>query len=200
MKAVLLNGSPRRKKNTHQLLAATADHLNEMGMETNIICAAEILRGLEVPFCTACRTPCDGSCFSDTEMETAMSEIRRADAVVAASPVYFGTVSAPLKAFWDLTLRERSRGSLLYTVGAAIAVGGGRFGGQETTLRAIHDMMLIHGMILVGDSSSAGTGHLGVAVQQGEADESHVKRRLRILAEAVFETARETRSLRQSHQ
>lgn len=165
MEAVLLNGSPRRGKNTHQLLDQIACGLRDRSIDTHIVQVSQVLAELEVPFCIACRTPCDGHCYQDTRMESVLGRMRRSDAVIAASPVYFGTVSGPLKAFWDLTLRERSRGSLLYTVGAAVAVGGGRFGGQETTLRALHDMMLIHGMILVGDSRRGDIGHLGVAVQ-----------------------------------
>jgi NAD(P)H dehydrogenase (quinone) len=47
-------------------------------------------------------------------------------------------------------------------VGAAFATSGDPTGGKETTMMSIIQVMLIYGMIIVGDPMSA-TGHYGVA-------------------------------------
>ena len=88
--------------------------------------------------------------------------LRRADGILLGSPVYFGTVSAQLKSFWDKTRLLRREKYLINVVGGALAVGGSRFGGQETTLRALQDMMLCQGMIVVGDAHlEEDAGHQG---------------------------------------
>jgi NAD(P)H dehydrogenase (quinone) len=70
-----------------------------------------------------------------------------ADGIVAGSPVYFGSMAAPLK--------ENK-------VGAAFATGADPSGGKETTMISIIQAMLIYGMIVVGDPLDA-TGHYGVS-------------------------------------
>ncbi len=91
-----------------------------------------------------------------------------ADGIVVASPVYFGCMTAQLKALFDRTLMLRRQGFLLSgKVGGAIAVGGSRNGGQEKTVQAIHDWMHIHGMIVVGDNSHFG----GIVHVPAESDE-----------------------------
>ena len=47
-------------------------------------------------------------------------------------------------------------------VGAAFATSGDPSGGKETTIMSILQVMLIYGMIIVGDPMSA-TGHYGTA-------------------------------------
>jgi multimeric flavodoxin WrbA len=123
--------------------------------------------------------------------------LRRADGLILGSPVYFGTVAAPLKAFWDKTRRIRKELALLNVVGGAVAVGGSRFGGQETTLRAMHDMMLTQGMTLVGDGHFSGdAGHHGACAQQPAGDDHQVFERTRLLVQRVVEVARATADLR----
>jgi len=67
---------------------------------------------------------------------------------------------------------------LLNTVGAAVTTGGARFAGQETALKTLHDMMLVQGMILVGDGhASADAGHQGsCAGAPPSADENALRR------------------------
>ncbi len=199
MKIVLLNGSPRSDGNTQSMLNELEAHmLNYSADNTDIkiVQVSQLLEELDTPYCTACSNPCQGNCYEDTRLEKLITSLSEVDGLVAASPVYFGTVSAQLKSFWDLTRTVRGNESLLYTVGAAIAVGGGRFGGQETTLRAIHDMMFIHGMLLVGDSCTGNMGHQGPVAQQPFEKDDNAKTRLEVLAQSVVETAAATRRLR----
>lgn len=89
-----------------------------------------------------------------------IEEFRDSDALVVGSPVYFGGMAAELKKVLDdfLKVRRQMEGK----VGAAFATSAHPSGGKETTILAIHQAMLIYGMIVMGDPLDAG-GHYGVA-------------------------------------
>ena len=89
------------------------------------------------------------------------------DAVIAGSPVYFGSMAAPLKDMFDrLVVVRKDMGD---KIGAAFATGGDATGGKETTMISIIQALLIYGMIIVGDPLDA-SGHYGVACM-GSPDE-----------------------------
>jgi len=94
-----------------------------------------------------------------------------AQGVVVGSPVYFGGVSAQLKAFMDRTRYLRRKEVLKDKVGGAIAVGAARNGGQETTIQQIHNFFFIQGMIVVSDEESMHYGGTGYAKKRKEAEE-----------------------------
>jgi multimeric flavodoxin WrbA len=100
-------------------------------------------------------------------MTRILTALQKADGVIVASPVYFGCVSAQLKAVFDRTIPLRRQGlKLKDKVGCAISVGGARNGGQEKAIEAIHSWMHIQGMIVVGDDSHFG----GIAVRPAAED------------------------------
>ena len=74
-------------------------------------------------------------------------------AVIAGSPVYFGTLSAELKGIFDRFIGTRRQ--MLGKVGAAFTTGNHHTGGKETTLLSILQALLIYGMIVVGDPLQA---------------------------------------------
>ena len=81
-------------------------------------------------------------------LKEALDKLRKCNGVIAVSPVYFGAVTGQLKAFWDLTRPLRGEKALYNKTGAAVSVGASRFGGQESTIRNIQDMMLIQPLIV----------------------------------------------------
>ena len=99
-------------------------------------------------------------CVLKTCAEVTPADFESARAVIAGSPVYFGTMAAELKAALDKLVigRRQMEGK----VGAAFATGGGESGGKETTLLSILQAFLIYGMVVVGDPLAAG-GHYGAA-------------------------------------
>ncbi len=197
MRIIAINGSPRTEGNTAQLLQAIADAIPADQAETTILHAIDILEASGDPFCAVCQNPCPGTCYEGTPLEDAYGVLEEADAIILASPVYFGTVAAPLKAFFDKSRKLRSRKALLNKVGAAVAVGAARFGGQETTIRALHDIMLVHGMILVGDGDTkTDCGHHGVAAQQPAHEDMYALSRAASLASRTLAVAKATRALR----
>ncbi|MDN5365336.1 MAG: hypothetical protein PWP44_539 [Thermacetogenium sp.] len=192
-----INGSPNRNGNTAFLLRESLAAAAEMGAETQLLQVAEIIAELDSPFCELCASPCDGSCGEGKRLGEAFEIMRRADGIIVGSPVYFGTVSGQLKAFWDKTRVLRREKALLNVVGGGITVAGARFGGQETALRAIHDIMLVHGMIVVGDGlREFDCGHHGACAQQPAGEDDNGRRRARILGRRVVQVAGVTADLR----
>lgn len=89
-----------------------------------------------------------------------VEDLADADAVIIGSPTYFGLPSAKLKKFLDDSLKVR--GKLENKVGAAFSSSAHPAGGRETTILAILQAMLVHGMVVCGDPLRAG-GHYGAA-------------------------------------
>jgi multimeric flavodoxin WrbA len=152
---IAINGSPNKKGNTACLLQEALGQCQEMGAKGQIIDCQTVLKEQKTPFCVACSSPCSGKCYKDTSLEKAYALMAQADALIVGSPVYFGSPSAQLKAFWDKGRQLRSEKKLINVVGGAVTSGRSRFGGQEPTLRTIHDMLLVQGMIVVGDGRIA---------------------------------------------
>jgi multimeric flavodoxin WrbA len=197
MLIVAINGSPDPVGNTAFLLRAALEEINNAGAEGHFIQVSEIMGRMKAPFCLACSNPCEGKCFRGTALEEAFGILRRCDGIIMGSPVYFCTVSAQLKAFWDKTRALRKDKALLNVVGGALAVGAARFGGQETTVRALQDMMLCQGMTVIGDGFiDDDAGHQGACAQRFAKDDQNGITRSRILARRVLEVARATVDLR----
>jgi multimeric flavodoxin WrbA len=75
-----------------------------------------------------------------------------ADALLLGSPVYQGTISGQLKTLMDRCRAVVAKDISFFAnkVGSAIAVGGDRIGGQEPTLRTIHDFYIINEAFSIG--------------------------------------------------
>jgi len=91
-------------------------------------------------------------------------ELAKADGLILATPVYYGTVTGLLKNLMDRTEplsrygKTSYRAALKDKVGGAIAVGANRHGGQETTLQAIQHFFFIQDLIVVGTSTMGAPG------------------------------------------
>lgn len=194
---VVLNGSPRKDGSTALMLRTACEVLESLGSQTLFVQVSEVLADVKVPFCLACTNPCSGRCYAGTRLEEIYNLMAGADGIIMGSPVYFCTVSGQMKAFWDKTRLLRNKKALLNTVGGALAVGAARFGGQETTLRALQDIMLCHGMMVVGDGyHDADCGHHGGAAQSPSAEDAVGLKRVAILARRVHEVAHAARHIR----
>lgn len=192
-----INGSPNPDGNTVLLLRSALDVAGELGAETRLINAAEVLAGLDMPFCESCSTPCDAGCAEGNRLGEALDLLRRLDGLIIGSPVYFGTITGQLAAFWDKTRTLRRDKALLNVPGGAVTVAGARFGGQETAIKAIHDLMLVQGMIVVGDGhQDYDCGHQGACAHRPAQDDANGVSRARIMARRIVDVARATRGLR----
>ncbi len=198
MLIVAINGSPDPDGNTAFLLKRILAATEARGSETLLIhAAAKVESTGGTPFCTVCSNPCDATCFKGSPLEHAYAIMAKADAIILGSPVYFGTVTAQLKAFFDKTRLLRSQKGLYNKIGAGVTVAASKYGGQETTMRAMHDIMLVHGMIIVGDGfGEADCGHHGVCAQRPAASDNDAHKRADLLAARLVEVCRATATLR----
>ncbi|MCP4748127.1 MAG: flavodoxin family protein [Desulfobacteraceae bacterium] len=95
-----------------------------------------------------------------TTAEVSKDDFTGSQAIIAGSPVYFGTMAAELKKVLDDFVSARRQ--MENKIGAAFTTSGDASGGKETTMMSIIQAMLIYGMIIVGDPLSA-TGHYGIS-------------------------------------
>lgn len=189
MKIFGINGSPRKKSNTRFLLEKALDACEKEGAEIEIFDAMQVLDDQDVPFCVHCSSPCNTSCYTGKKLEKVFDKFSSGDGIILASPVYFGTVSAQLKAIWDMSRAVRTEHALVGKVGAAISVGASTYGGQETTLRALHDMLLVQGMTIVGNGVKGGdVGHQGVAGKQKVFEDARAIEDARNIGKRVMNT------------
>jgi len=181
-----INGSSNKEGNTSFLLKYILEETEKLGCKYEIINAGEAVLSSKVPFCIGCSTPCNGKCYEGTLLDDAFKLISQADAIIVGSPVYFGTLSAQIKAFFDKTRKVRGEKIWINKVGAGVTVGASKYGGQETTLRAIHDILLVHGITIVGDGHEEfDAGHQGVCAQRPAKDDEFALKRAKVMARRI---------------
>lgn len=157
-----VSASSRRKATEAAVLAALDYAEQEHGVAVDYFTAHRKSIGFCV-HCDACVRKKQGCAFKDG-MEELYPLMVRADAWILGTPVYQGQMSGQLKTMLDRcrALVAAQPDVLRDKVGAGIAVGGDRSGGQEPTLRGIHDFYVINEMIPVGGGAFG--ANLGAAV------------------------------------
>ena len=101
MKIVCLLGSPRKSGNSATVAARLLEKAAELGAETETIYLNELnYKGCQA--CYACKNNAE-KCVIKDDLAPVLDKVREADAVVLASAVYYGDVSAQLKGFIDRT-------------------------------------------------------------------------------------------------
>lgn len=84
------------------------------------------------------------------------------DGIILGSPVYYGTMAAPVKQLLDESVRFH--GQLEGKVGGAFASSGGPGGGNETTVLDLLKALMIHGMIVKGMPTGDHYGPIAVGM------------------------------------
>lgn len=154
-KIVGISGSPIKFGNNERIIKEVLEKFKQMDYDIEQINLSE----KKVNPCVACNYCKENPiCYQRTDNGNEINKIlEKADAIIISTPVYFGSMSGQTKCLLDRTLPLRRNGfKLKGKVGAAIAIGGARNGGQELTIKDIHAWMLIHGMIIVGDDNHFG--------------------------------------------
>jgi len=164
-----INGSPHLEGNTAHALRHALKVIGQEGVETSYLALADKAiapcRG-----CFACR---EGACVQEDDMGEVVDAIERCDGLLLASPVYMGLVTGQMKVMMDRTVLFRTGGrfALSGKVGAGIACGGFRNGGQELTLQAMHTYFLQQDMYAIADGPRY--SHSGAAVAgRAESDQT----------------------------
>lgn len=184
MKIVALNGSPAPDGNTAYLLKEILSHCD--GAETEIINVGDVVSDAKWPFCINCSNPCSRVCYEGTKLEDTYKKVTDADFVIIGSPVYFGSMSAQLKVFFDKTRAIRGEKSWLGKPMAAVSVGASKFGGEERTIDHIQSCAMVLGMTVVGNGSELGMGHFGVSAQRPAKEDTNALTQCKGLANAII--------------
>lgn len=169
MKILGISGSPNKNGNNEKIINLCLETAKNRGFETEQI----YISSLNVKPCKACGVCKNGEpCPIDDDMDQVYQKLKDADGIIVSSPVYFGSVTAQIKALFDRSVLLRRQGfQLKNKPGGALTIGGSKNGGQEKTLQTIHDWMHIHGMIVVGDNN-----HFGGTLQKPiDSDETGMK-------------------------
>ena len=100
MKALVLCSSPRQEGNSARLARAVAAGLAASGHDTETVYLSDTINGF-IRDCRTCRRA-DGTCsIDDGHASLFLERFLDADGVVVATPVYWYSMSAQLKAFFD---------------------------------------------------------------------------------------------------
>lgn len=98
MKAIAVVGSPRKGGNTEILAQHTLKSIQEEGVDTELISLA----GLDIRPCTACNACRKEECCSiNDDLFPIYQKLKGADAIILASPVYYGSASGLMKCFME---------------------------------------------------------------------------------------------------
>ncbi len=164
MKAVAVNGSPRKGGNTEILLRKVLEALDAAGWETELIqVGARKIRGCIA--CYKCFENKDRRCsVKDDIFNDCMEKLLEADAMIFGSPTYFTDVSAELKALIDrsgLVSLANDR-AFLGKIGAAVVAV--RRAGATHVFDTINHMFLMSGMIVPGSTY----WNMGIGMDKGD--------------------------------
>jgi multimeric flavodoxin WrbA len=97
-KVLCIAGSPRRNGNSERLLDAAIEGAEEGGAEVEKIAVT----AMDIGPCDACgECSLNGVCVVFDDMTDLYPRLEDADAIIVASSVYFASVPAQLKAFYD---------------------------------------------------------------------------------------------------
>ncbi len=98
MKAIAIVGSPRKNGNTEILARHTLKAIEEEGVDTELI----RLAGLDIQPCNACMVCAKKEwCPIKDDLFPIYLKMKEADAILLASPVYFGSATPLIKALMD---------------------------------------------------------------------------------------------------
>ena len=98
MNVLGINGSPRIGGNTDILLERALEGARDMGARTEKV----ILNTLEFSPCQECENiRDDGTCMVEDDLQPLYKKIEQSDAIILASPIFFGSLSAQTKMMID---------------------------------------------------------------------------------------------------
>ena len=152
MKALAINGSPRKGGNTEILLRKALEPIAAEGNQTDYIQVG----GTRIRGCTAC-----GACgrmknkrcvMEDDIFNLAFAKIAEADAILIGSPTYFADMTAETKALIDRAgyVALANGGLLRRKIGAAVVAA--RRGGAVHVMDSINHLFLMNEMIVPGST------------------------------------------------
>jgi multimeric flavodoxin WrbA len=148
MKVLAINGSPRKGKNTAQMLSLALQESEKLGAQTELIEISDY----QIDYCKGCNKCLVKETCSITVDDVAviLEKMCCADGIILGSPVYFGNITGQLKTLIDRTRSLHMLKNVLQgKVGGALVQAGLRYGGQEAALAFLEKYLRSQGLILV---------------------------------------------------
>lgn len=100
MNILVLNGSPRPKGSTKQMITAFKNGAESVGHQVNAIDVCQIKVGGCLA-CEYCHTKGNGICIQNDDMQIIYDLLKEAEMLVIASPIYYHGISGQLKCVID---------------------------------------------------------------------------------------------------
>lgn len=164
MKAIAINGSPRKGGNTEILLRTVLEVLGEAGWDTELVqVGGTAIRGCRA--CYACFQAKNSQCGQkDDGFNECFAKMVQANAIILGSPTYFSDVSSEMKALLDRAgLVALANGGLFRRkIGASVVAV--RRGGGTHAFDSMNHMFLMSGAIIPGSTY----WNLGYGLDKGE--------------------------------
>lgn len=163
IKILGISGSPRKAATEYSLKESLSEVASIQDIETELI----LLRNHELNHCIHCDLCIKREskfCLVHSENNKKIYEkFFEADGYLIASPVYSMNINAQLASFFNLmrptwNILKNNPAYFWSKVGAAIAVGGTRHGGQELTLNTIHGFYHTYGIEVIGGAHTYNGG------------------------------------------
>jgi len=112
--------------------------------------------------------------------EVKVDDLKSYDGIILGSPTYYGLPAAEMKALLDKSIKHH--GKLQDKVGGAFASSANVGGGNETTVLALLESLMIHGMVIAGDSRGDHYGPVSIEKPDKRVEENCVRYGRRIAA------------------
>jgi multimeric flavodoxin WrbA len=151
MRILGIVGSPRKNGNTEILMNEVLGVVRKAGWETEMF----LMSGKQVAPCDACGACFEvGSCVVQDDMQELYDMLDQADVIIFGSPVYFGSVSAQMKAIMDRMFALLKRRSLKGKVAGTLVVT--RRVGAIQARSLLNSFCIAQGMIVAGGAIGYG--------------------------------------------
>ena len=182
MKALAINGSPRKGGNTEILLKKALSPLAAAGWETDFVqLGGKPIRGCQA--CYQCFKKKNSRCSQkDDFFNPCFEKMVAADAIILGSPTYFTDVSAEMKALLDRAglVALASGGLFRGKIGAAVVAA--RRGGGTHAFDTMNHMFLMSGAIVPGSTY----WNLGFGLDKGDvAKDDEASRNMNDLGQTI---------------
>ncbi|MEI7824652.1 MAG: flavodoxin family protein [Chlorobiaceae bacterium] len=148
MKVIAVNGSPRKEGNTYHALTGVGRQLQENDIDFEILhIGNQAVRGCMA--CGTCAKNQNEKCSITTDpLNEWIQQIKAADGIILASPVYYAGIAGTMKCFLDRAFYVAGSNGGLFRQKVAAAVVAVRRTGGSSTFDSLNHYLTYSEMIL----------------------------------------------------
>ncbi len=148
LKVVAVNGSPRKEGNTFHALMGVGRQLRENNIDFEILhIGNQVVRGCLA--CGTCAKNRDEKCSITTDpVNEAIQQLKAADGLILASPVYYAGIAGTMKCFLDRAFFVAGCNGGLFRQKVAASVVAVRRTGGSSTFDSLNHYLTYSEMIL----------------------------------------------------